>query len=129
MAELNTQAKRLYNISPKPVHVTFEDGSMAAFQLGSVEFFQTELRGEGVRVDERGEVLYRFTTTEDNEEVIVGRQVEDGWELVGTVVEVEAVYDSDKLTDEEVEELLSDDGEGGVGPSSLGGSPPGNHPQ
>ena len=90
MADLNPHAKRIYNVSPDPVRLTFEDGVTAVFQLGSVEFFQTELRGEGVRVGS-DDALYRITTTDDDEHVIVGRKDagEEGWTMVGRVTDVE----------------------------------------
>jgi hypothetical protein len=92
MADLNAVAKRLHNLSPGPMRLEFDDGTTGVFSFSSVEFFQQEFQGEATRADET-DVEYRFTTTEDNEAVVVGRRGPDadGWELVGEVVAVERV--------------------------------------
>jgi hypothetical protein len=89
MAELNSVAKRMYNVSPDPLRLTFDDDTTGVFELSSAEFFQQEFQAEGHRVDEEG--TYRFTTSEDNTAVLAGRETADGWTLVGRVVEAEAV--------------------------------------
>lgn len=89
MADLNRVAKRIHNISPKPLRLTLSDGSTAVYHLSSTEWFQTEFQGEGTREDDDAD--YRFTTTADESAVIVGRKGPDdeGWTMVGEVVEVE----------------------------------------
>ncbi len=88
MAELNRVAKRMYNVTPDPLRLTFDDDTTGVFELSSAEFFQQEFQAEGRRVDEDGS--YRFTTNEDNTAVLVGRETADGWTLVGEVVAAEA---------------------------------------
>ncbi|SDM48352.1 hypothetical protein SAMN04487949_1816 [Halogranum gelatinilyticum] len=89
MAELNRLAKRIHNISPNPVRLTLDDGSSAVYQLSSTQWFQTEFQGEGTC--DADDADYRLTTTEDESAVIVGRKApdDDGWRMVGEVVEVE----------------------------------------
>ncbi|WP_410766788.1 transcriptional regulator [Haloferax sp. DFSO60] len=95
MADLNRTAKRMYNIHPKSMHLVIGEGIDGTFTLRSAEFFQTEFQAEGTRADD--DATYRFTTTEDNEAVIVGRQKtgESGWKMVGEVERVERVGDVD----------------------------------
>ncbi|MFC7202383.1 transcriptional regulator [Haloferax namakaokahaiae] len=92
MADLNRTAKRMYNIHPHSMYLTVGDIE-GTFTLRSAEFFQTEFQAEGTRKDD--DAVYRFTTTEDNETVIVGRQEagEGGWTMVGEVETVERVDD------------------------------------
>ena len=87
MAELNSIAKRIHNVSPDPVCLTLDDGTVGVFRVSGAEFFQQEFRAEGTR--EGDDARYRFVTSEDNESVLVGRESDDGWAVVGTVVEVE----------------------------------------
>ncbi|SEO66303.1 hypothetical protein SAMN04487948_10448 [Halogranum amylolyticum] len=88
MAELNHTAKRIHNISPRPIRLTLDEGSTAVYRLSSTEWFQTEFQGEGTREGDDAE--YRLTTTADESAVIVGRKApeEEGWTMVGTVVDV-----------------------------------------
>jgi hypothetical protein len=92
MAELNAVAKRMYNVAPEPLRLSFDDGTTGVFELSSAEFFQQEFQAEGERVDGDGGT-YRFTTDDDNEAVLVGRRTDDGWRLVGEVVAAERVAD------------------------------------
>ncbi|RDI72597.1 transcriptional regulator [Halopelagius longus] len=87
MADLNPVAKRIHNVSPKPVRLTLSDGTSAIYRMHSTEFFQLEFQAEGERVDDRAD--YRLITTEDNESVILGRKgPDDGeWSMVGEVTE------------------------------------------
>ncbi|WP_396611906.1 transcriptional regulator [Haloferax sp. S1W] len=91
MADLNRIAKRMYNIHPNSMHLVVGDDIEGTFTLDSAEFFQTDFQAEGTR--EGDDATYRFTTTEDNDAVIVGRQAhgDDGWQMVGKVVSVERV--------------------------------------
>jgi hypothetical protein len=89
MAELNAVAKRMYNVAPDRLSLSFDDGTTGVFELSSAEFFQQEFRAEGHEVD-GGTATYRFTTSDDGEAVLAGRETTDGnWELVGTVVAAE----------------------------------------
>lgn len=88
---LNKLARRIHSISPREVRLTLEDGTVGVFRLNGTQFFQDEFQGEGVRVDADTDAAYRFVTSEDNESVLVGRQApdEDGWSMLGAVVEAE----------------------------------------
>lgn len=92
MAELNAVAKRMYNVAPDRLRLSFEDGTTGVFELSSAEFFQQEFEAEGRRVDASDadgveDVAYRFTTNDDNTAVLAGRRTADGgWTLVGEVV-------------------------------------------
>jgi hypothetical protein len=87
MAELSRVAKRMYNVTPDPLRLVFDDDTAGVFELSSAEFFQQEFQAEGRRVDDDGQ--YRFTTNEDNTAVLAGRLTDDGWTLVGRVAEAE----------------------------------------
>ncbi|MGM0590206.1 MAG: transcriptional regulator [Halobacteriota archaeon] len=91
MADLNPIAKRIYNVSPKPVRITLDDGTSEVYHLSSAEFFQREFQAEGTC--DADDATYRLTTTEDTEAVIMGRQRagDSGWSLVGTVVDAESI--------------------------------------
>jgi hypothetical protein len=91
--DLDPIAKRIHNVSPRPVRLTFEDGETGVFHFSSTEFFQTDFQGEATR--ENDDADYRVTTTEDDEGVIVGRKGpdDDGWSLVGRIVEAETAED------------------------------------
>lgn len=86
---MNTLAKRIYNIAPDPIRVTFADDSTESFEMRSAEFFQEEFQGIAVRAGDDRE--HRIVTAgSDNERVIVGREREDGgFEQVGEIVAVE----------------------------------------
>lgn len=89
MAELNTVAKRMYNVTPDRLRLSFDDGTTGVFELSSAEFFQQSFEAEGRRLD-ADESPYRFTTNDANTAVLVGRQTDDGgWTLVGEVVAAE----------------------------------------
>jgi hypothetical protein len=93
MADLNRTAKRMYNVHPHSMRLVIGEDIEGTFTLESAEFFQTEFQAEGTRADD--DAVYRFTTTEDNETVIVGRRGADesGWSMVGEVLSVERVDD------------------------------------
>jgi hypothetical protein len=102
MADLNAVAKRMYNVTPDPLRLSFEDGTTGVFELSSAEFFQQAFQAEGRRVD-GDEEAYRFTTSDDNEAVLAGRRAgDDGWQLVGEVVAAERASASDEVADGEV---------------------------
>ena len=89
MADLNTLAKRIHNIAPKPLRLTVDDGTEGVFEFEWTEFFQQEFQAEGSRRDE--DAAYRLVSSEDNEEILVGRQPagSEGWEMIGTITDVE----------------------------------------
>jgi len=94
MADLNPIAKRIHNVTPDPVRLTLDDGTEAVFEFEWTEFFQQEFQAEGSRSDD--DASYRLVSSEDNEEILVGRQPGggDGWEMLGAITAAEAA-DSD----------------------------------
>ncbi|EMA59187.1 hypothetical protein [Halorubrum lipolyticum] len=92
MPDLHPVAKRIHNIQPRAVRLTLDGGDTAGvFEFSSTEFFQREFRGEGVRTDTDGDAEFRLITSEDHESVLLGRSGpdEEGWTIVGEVVEAE----------------------------------------
>jgi hypothetical protein len=90
MADLNPIAKRIHNITPKPIRLTLDDGTEAVFQMSSTQFFQQEFQAEATREDDEAD--YRLVSSEDNESILVGRSGvdEEGWSMIGSVVAAEA---------------------------------------
>ncbi|MFA9516454.1 transcriptional regulator [Halopenitus sp. H-Gu1] len=95
MADLNPIAKRIHNIQPDPVRLVLDGGETGVYRFDSTEFFQREFRGEGRRIDVDSDADSRLVTSEDYERVLLGRNGpdEDGWRMIGTVVEAERVGD------------------------------------
>ncbi|QLH81963.1 transcriptional regulator [Halosimplex pelagicum] len=91
MADLNSIAKQIHNLSPGPVEITLQDGSQAIYQISKAEFFQQEFQAEGTR--ENDEPRYRFVSSEDNESILIGRKEPDEstWTMVGRIQEIGAV--------------------------------------
>lgn len=86
---MNPHAKRIYNIAPDNVVLTFDDGETYEFAVASAEFFQDEFQAEGTRVGDPG-ASYRIVGDDDG--VAVGRQgpEEEGWSTFGEVVDVDS---------------------------------------
>jgi len=91
MADLNPIAKRIHNLTPQPVRLTLDDGSEAVFHMSWTEFFQQEFQAEATREDDDAD--YRLVSSEDNDSILVGRSRvdEEGWSMIGSVRNVEAV--------------------------------------
>lgn len=85
---MHAHAKRIYNLAPENVVLTFADGESHEFAVTSAEFFQEDFQGEATRPDDPG-AAYRLVGDEDG--VVVGRQgpEDDGWETFGTVMAVD----------------------------------------
>jgi hypothetical protein len=84
---MNTLAKRIHNITPNPLRLTFADETTVDIQIQSAEFFQEAFQGEGVSIDDHEN--YRIITEGENDDTVVaGKQVDDGWEVVGVVTGV-----------------------------------------
>jgi hypothetical protein len=81
---MNALAKRLYNIAPNPVTLEFADGSTLALAMHSAEFFQDELEAEGEAEDG---TTYRIVDGDDDT-LLVARETDDGWSVVGDVTAV-----------------------------------------
>lgn len=82
---MNDLAKRLYNLSPDPVRLTFADGSSVQLSLQSAEFFGEQFQGEG----EADGTTYRLVSDGTDDPLVAGRDIKSGWEPVGTVTAVE----------------------------------------
>ena len=105
MADLHPIAKRIHNVTPDPVRLTLADGTEAVFEFEWTEFFQQEFQAEGGRVDD--DDSYRLVSSEDNEDVLVGRQPAggDGWEMLGAITAAEAAdSDAEEAADSDAEE-------------------------
>ena len=85
---MHTLAKRIHNITPRDVRLTFEDGSTIVLEMRSAEFFQESFQAEGVGSD--GDV-YRLVTDGDDDPLVAGRETDGGWKTAGTVATVESV--------------------------------------
>ncbi|MFT4883329.1 MAG: hypothetical protein ACI8U4_000834 [Natronomonas sp.] len=84
---MNTLAKRIHNLTPKDVELTFEDDTTVRLDMASAEFFQEEFQGEGT--DPEG-TTYRLVSDGDADPLVAGKETDDGWVSVGEVVDVAA---------------------------------------
>ncbi len=91
MPDLNPIAKRIHNVQPRPVRLELDSGETGVFEFSSTEFFQREFRGEGVRTDGDADAEFRLISSEDYEDILLGRSGpdEEGWSMVGEVVAAE----------------------------------------
>jgi len=92
MPDLHPIAKRIHNVQPRPVRLELDSGETGVFEFSSTEFFQREFRGEGVRTDADADAEFRLISSEDYEEILLGRSGPDeaGWSMVGEVIAAEA---------------------------------------
>lgn len=81
---MNTLAKRIHNVAPADVRLTLVDGESLTLEMRSAEFFQESFQAEGVADG----TTYRMVTDGADDPLLVARDTEDGWEVLG---EVEAV--------------------------------------
>ena len=84
--DVNTEAKRIHNIAPDPVRLSFPDGATVELEVRMAEFFQEAFQGEGVDGEGR---TYRLVSDGTDDPLVAGRETDDGWETVGEVVTVE----------------------------------------
>lgn len=82
---MHTLAKRIHNIAPNDVRLTFADGSEIALEMRSAEFFQEAFQAEGETPDG---TVYRLVTDGEGDPLVAGRKTDDGWETAGTVSDV-----------------------------------------
>jgi hypothetical protein len=82
---MNTLAKRVHNIAPRPIDVTFETGETVRLTVRSAEFFQEEFQAEGKT--DQGDV-YRFVSDGTDDPLVAAERTDDSWQVVGEVVEV-----------------------------------------
>ena len=87
---MNTLAKRIHNITPDPVRLTFADDSTVDLRMRSAEFFQEAFQAEGTAPDG---TAYRLVTDGDDDPLVAGRKADDGWASVGIVEAVEPAED------------------------------------
>lgn len=83
---MHTLAKRIHNLTPRDVELTFDDGSTVTLAMRSAEFFQESFQAEGV--DDAGNA-YRLVTDGADDPLVAGREGDDGWSTVGAVTSVE----------------------------------------
>ena len=83
---MNTEAKRIHNVAPDPVRLSFSDGETVELEVRMAEFFQDAFQGEGVDAEGR---TYRLVSDDTDDPLIAGRETGEGWETVGEVVTVE----------------------------------------
>lgn len=84
---MHTLAKRIHNLTPRAVRLTFADDSTVVLRMRSAEFFQEAFQAEGVTDDE---TTYRLVTDGENDPLVAGKETDDGWVTAGEVVAVEA---------------------------------------
>lgn len=84
---MNTLAKRLYNLSPRSVRVTLDGDAVLELDPRSAEFFGESFQAEGVADG----VTHRLVTDGEDDPLLIAREREDGWEVLGEVVAVEAL--------------------------------------
>ena len=84
---MNTLAKRLYNLSPRPVRLTLYSGERLALEPTSAEFFGESFQAEGVSDG----VTHRLVTDGEDDPLLIARETEDGWSVLGEVTAVETV--------------------------------------
>ena len=82
---MHTLAKRVHNLTPRDVRLTFADGSTVTLAMESAEFFQESFQSEGV--DDAGNA-YRLVTDGADDPLVAGRESDDGWTTVGEVTAV-----------------------------------------
>ena len=87
---MHTLAKRIHNITPRDVRLTFEDGSAVVLEMRSAEFFQEAFQAEGTAPDG---TAYRLVTDGDDDPLVAGRKADDWWASVGIVEAVEPAED------------------------------------
>jgi len=83
---MNTLAKRIHNITPRPMVLTFGDGETVRVRMRSAEFFQEAFQAEGEAEDG---TVYRFVSDGTDDPLVGARETADGWNPVGEVVDVE----------------------------------------
>lgn len=84
---MHTLAKRIHNITPQDVRLTFEDETAVVLEMRSAEFFQEAFQAEGTAPDG---TAYRLVTDGEGDPLVAGKETDDGWVSAGTVVAVEA---------------------------------------
>lgn len=89
---MNTLAKRIHNVTPRPVDLTFADGATVCVTMRSAEFFQEAFQAEG---DGDDGSVYRFVSDGTDDPLVAARETDDGWTPIGAVVDVEPAETND----------------------------------
>jgi hypothetical protein len=84
--DMNTLAKRIHNVTPKDVRLTLDGGESVTLEMRSAEFFQESFQAEGIAEG----TTYRMVTDGEDDPLVVARETESGWEVLGEVESVEA---------------------------------------
>jgi len=90
--DVNTLAKRIHNITPRPMELTFADGTTVRVRMRSAEFFQEAFQAEGETDDG---TVYRFVSDGTDDPLVGARETADGWQPVGEVDAVDRVGDEE----------------------------------
>jgi len=83
---MHTLAKRIHNLTPRDIRLTFEDGSTVALEMRSAEFFQEAFQAEAVGPEG---TAYRLVTDGDDDPLVAGVETDGGWATAGVVAGVE----------------------------------------
>ncbi|MWG36730.1 hypothetical protein [Halomarina oriensis] len=83
---MHTLAKRIHNITPRAVRLTLAGGESLTLEMRSAEFFQESFQGEGTADG----TTYRMVTDGEDDPLVVARETDTGWEMLGEVETVEA---------------------------------------
>ena len=84
---MHTLAKRLYNLSPRPVRLTLDSETVIDLEPTSAEFFGESFQAEGVAEG----VAHRLVTDDEDDPLLIAREREDGWDVLGEVTAVETI--------------------------------------
>ncbi len=84
---MNTLAKRFHNLSPRPVRLTLDGGSVIELEPRSAEFFGESFQAEGIADG----VTHRLVTDGEGDPLLVAMEREDGWDVRGEVTAVEVI--------------------------------------
>jgi hypothetical protein len=87
---MHTLAKRIHNITPRDVRLTFDDGSTVVLEMRSAEFFQEAFQAEGTDGDG---TTYRLVTDGEDDPLVAGKETDDGWQTAGIVADVDRAED------------------------------------
>lgn len=84
---MNALAKRLYNLSPRSVRLTIDGDERIDLDPTSAEFFGESFQAEGISAG----VTHRLVTDGEDDPLLIAREREAGWDVLGEVTAVEAI--------------------------------------
>lgn len=82
---MNPLAERVDDIAPDPVRLSLADGTALTLEVRSAASDGEEFQAVGTAPDGR---VHRLISEGADGPLVAGRQADDGWRLVGEVVEV-----------------------------------------